>query len=49
MTRPSFARVAEFLDPFTKTIFVDPVLAEDGLSYEREHIEKYIAQKAAAN
>ena len=51
LTPPSaiFSAHTEFLDPFTKSLFTDPVLAEDGRTYEREHIEKYIAQKATAS
>jgi hypothetical protein len=35
----------EFVDPFTGNLFVDPTLAEDGRTYEREHIETWIAQR----
>ena len=38
----------DFMDPFLKTIFKQPVKAEDGRTYEREYIEKWIAQAAAA-
>ena len=36
------------LDPFTGAIFVEPVTAEDGRNYEKAHIERWIAQRAAA-
>ena len=35
------------LDPFTGAVFVEPVTAEDGRNYEKAHIEKWIAQRAA--
>ena len=35
----------EFFDPFTTAIFKDPVTAEDGLVYERMHIERWIRER----
>ena len=36
----------DFFDPFSQgqTLFVDPVLAEDGCTYERRYIETYTAE-----